>query len=161
MTNTPTLHPANASSQPAPAKAPSRRVTDAPTRMFHWHWLFALSFCRGLRHGRRRTLAAAARHAGLHHGGGCWAFACCTTRTAHPGSGPAVAQACGAPAWLRALPQASSVTQINWRQSQNPLMALAIVLLLALVVPLTPGLRHVQRLGRCAGWQLDAGRQHA
>ena len=42
MNNTPTLHPADASAHPAPAKAPSRRVTDAPTRMFHW--LFALSF---------------------------------------------------------------------------------------------------------------------
>jgi len=42
MNNTPTLHPADASAQPAPARAPSRRVTDAPTRMFHW--LFALCF---------------------------------------------------------------------------------------------------------------------
>ena len=42
-----------------------------------------------------------------------------------------------APAWLRALPKATSITKINWRQGQNLLMALAIALLLAMVVPLT------------------------
>ena len=41
-TNTTSIHPANATAQPAPAKTHTRRVTDAPTRMFHW--LFALSF---------------------------------------------------------------------------------------------------------------------
>ena len=43
----------------------------------------------------------------------------------------------GAPAWLRALPKARTVQQINVRAAQNLLMALAVVLLLALVVPLT------------------------
>jgi cytochrome b len=43
----------------------------------------------------------------------------------------------GAPAWLRTLPQARSLQQVNWRQSQNLLMTLAVLLLLALVVPIT------------------------
>ena len=70
---------------------------------------------------------------------GCWAFDCCTASSGHAprGLGLLWRKLTGAPAWLRTLPQAPSVTQINWRQGQNLLMALAIVLLLALVVPLT------------------------
>ena len=43
----------------------------------------------------------------------------------------------GAPAWLRSLRTAPSLSAINWRQGQNLLMALAVFSLLALVVPLT------------------------
>jgi cytochrome b len=42
-----------------------------------------------------------------------------------------------APAWLRSLRAATSLSAINWRQGQNLLMALAVVALLVLVVPLT------------------------
>jgi len=43
----------------------------------------------------------------------------------------------GAPAWLRSLRTAPSLSTVNWRQGQNLLMALAVFSLLALVVPLT------------------------
>jgi cytochrome b len=42
-----------------------------------------------------------------------------------------------APAWLRSLRTAPSLSAVNWRQGQNLLMALAVVALLVLVVPLT------------------------
>ena len=136
MTNTPTLHPADASAQPAPAKAPSRRVTDAPTRMFHW--LFALCFAGAYatadgEHWRLLHVTLGYTMAGLL--GFRLMYGIFGPRTS--GLGLLGRKLAGAPAWLRALPQATSVTQINWRQGQNLLMALAIVLLLALVVPLT------------------------
>lgn len=136
MTNTPTLHPADASAQPAPAKAPSRRVTDAPTRMFHW--LFALCFAGAYatadgEHWRLLHVTLGYTMAGLL--GFRLLYGIFGPRTS--GLGLLCRKLAGAPAWLRALPQASSVMQINWRQGQNLLMALAIVLLLALVVPLT------------------------
>jgi hypothetical protein len=43
----------------------------------------------------------------------------------------------GAPAWLKSLPHARSFADINARQGQNLLMALAVVALLLLVLPLT------------------------
>ncbi len=43
----------------------------------------------------------------------------------------------GAPAWLRSLTQSRSLADINWRQGQNFLMALAVVALLLMVLPLT------------------------
>ena len=136
MNNTPTLHPADASAQPAPAKAPSRRVTDAPTRMFHW--LFALSFAGAYatadgEHWRLLHVTLGYTMAGLL--GFRLLYGIFGPRTS--GLGLLGRKLAGAPAWLRSLPQATSVTQINWRQGQNQLMALAIVLLLALVVPLT------------------------
>jgi cytochrome b len=42
-----------------------------------------------------------------------------------------------APAWLRSLPEARSISGINWRQGQNLLMALGVIALLLLVLPLT------------------------
>ena len=136
MNNTPTLHPADASAQPAPAKAPSRRVTDAPTRMFHW--LFALCFAGAYatadgEHWRLLHVTLGYTMAGLL--GFRLLYGIFGPRTS--GLGLLGRKLAGAPAWLRSLPQATSVTQINWRQGQNLLMALAIVLLLALVVPLT------------------------
>ena len=136
MNNTPTLHPADASAQPAPAKAPSRRVTDAPTRMFHW--LFALCFAGAYatadgEHWRLLHVTLGYTMAGLL--GFRLLYGIFGPRTS--GLGLLGRKLAGAPAWLRSLPQATSVTQINWRQGQNLLMALAIMLLLALVVPLT------------------------
>ena len=128
MTNTPTLHPADASAQPAPAKAPSRRVTDAPTRMFHW--LFALCFAGAYatadgEHWRLLHVTLGYSMAGLL--GFRLLYGIFGPRTS--GLGLLWRKLTGAPAWLRTLPQAPSVTQINWRQGQNLLMALAIVLL--------------------------------
>ena len=139
MNNTPTLHPADASAQPAPAKAPSRRVTDAPTRMFHW--LFALSFAGAYatadgEHWRLLHVTLGYTMAGLL--GFRVLYGIFGPRTS--GLGLLWRKLAGAPAWLRTLSQArsaSQVSQVNWRQGQNLLMALAVVLLLVLVVPIT------------------------
>lgn len=142
MNNTPSIHPASATTQPAPATAPkvakvdSRRVTDAPTRMFHW--LFALCFAGAYvtadgEHWRLLHVTLGYTMAGLL--GFRVLYGIWGPRTS--GLGLLWRKLAGAPAWLRALPQATSITQINWRQGQNLLMAAAIVLLLALVAPLT------------------------
>ena len=130
----PTRAPAHAHAQPA---TPQRRlVTDAPTRMFHW--LFALSFLGAY-------LTADGEHWRLLHVtlgytmAGLLAF-----RVLYGLFGPRTAslgllwrKLAGAPAWLRSLPQAASLRQVNWRQGQNLLMVLAVVALLVMVVPLT------------------------
>ncbi len=136
MNNTPSLQPASAAAQPAAAKGPSRRVTDAPTRMFHW--LFALCFVGAYatadgEHWRLLHVTLGYTMAGLL--GFRVLYGILGPRTS--GLGLLWRKLAGAPAWLRALPKATSITQINWRQGQNLLMALAIVLLLAMVVPLT------------------------
>lgn len=136
MNNTPSLHPASAAAQPAAAKGPSRRVTDAPTRMFHW--LFALCFVGAYatadgEHWRLLHVTLGYTMAGLL--GFRVLYGIFGPRTS--GLGLLWRKLAGAPAWLRALPKATSITKINWRQGQNLLMALAIALLLAMVVPLT------------------------
>ena len=136
MNNTPSLHPASATAQPAAAKGPSRRVTDAPTRMFHW--LFALCFAGAYatadgEHWRLLHVTLGYTMAGLL--GFRVLYGVFGPRTS--GLGLLWRKLAGAPAWLSALPKATSITQVNWRQGQNLLMALAIGLLLAMVVPLT------------------------
>ena len=136
MNNTPSLQPASAAAQPAAAKGPSRRVTDAPTRMFHW--LFALCFAGAYatadgEHWRLLHVTLGYTMAGLL--GFRVLYGIFGPRTS--GLGLLWRKLAGAPAWLRALPKATSITKINWRQGQNLLMALAIALLLAMVVPLT------------------------
>ena len=136
-----TLPPGGPASAPAPARAqlatPQRRlVTDAPTRMFHW--LFALSFLGAY-------LTADGEHWRLLHVtlgytmAGLLAF-----RVLYGVFGPRTAslgllwrKLAGVPAWLRSLPQAASLRQVNWRQGQNLLMVLAVVALLVMVLPLT------------------------
>ena len=138
MHTLPTFDPTSA---PAPARAqlatPQRRlVTDAPTRMFHW--LFALSFLGAY-------LTADGEHWRLLHVtlgytmAGLLAF-----RVLYGVFGPRTAslgllwrKLAGVPAWLRSLPQAASLRQVNWRQGQNLLMVLAVVALLVMVLPLT------------------------
>ena len=126
-------------SQPRAAAAPGRLVTDAPTRMFHW--LFAMSFLGAY-------LTADGEHWRLLHVtlgytmAGLLAF-----RVLYGLFGPRQAglgllwrKLGAAPAWLRSIRAAvprGSLAGVNWRQGQNLLMALAVVALLALVVPLT------------------------
>ncbi|WP_431149596.1 cytochrome b/b6 domain-containing protein [Acidovorax facilis] len=136
MNNTPSLQPASAAAQPAAAKGPSRRVTDAPTRMFHW--LFALCFVGAYatadgEYWRLLHVTLGYTIAGLL--GFRVLYGIFGPRTS--GLGLLWRKLAGAPAWLRALPQARSMQQVNWRQGQNLLMALAVVLLLVLVVPIT------------------------
>lgn len=118
------------------AAAPSRLVTDAPTRMFHA--LFALSFLGAY-------LTADGEHFRLLHVTLGYTMAgLLVFRVLYGLFGPRQAglgllwrKLTGAPAWLRSLRAAPSFAGINWRQGQNLLMALAVFALLAMVVPLT------------------------
>ena len=120
----------------APAAAPGRRVTDAPTRMFHW--LFALSFL-----GAYLT-ADGERWRMLHVPLGYTMAGLLVFRVLYGLFGPRQAglgllwrKLGSAPAWLRSLRTAPSLAAIHWRQGQNLLVALAVVALLVLVLPLT------------------------
>lgn len=125
----------------APAAAPSagRRVTDAPTRMFHW--LFALSFL-----GAYLT-AEGERWRLMHVTLGYTLAGLLVFRVLYGLFGPKQAglglmwrKLGAAPGWLRSAKtalQQRSLAGVPWRQGQNLLMALAVVALLVMVVPLT------------------------
>ena len=120
---------------PASVPAASRRVIDAPTRMFHW--LFALSFIG-------EYLTAESEHWRLLHVTLGYAFACLLVfRVLYGLVGPRQVglgllwrRLSGVQAWLRSLLGARHSSAVNWRQGQNLTIALAIVSMLALVVPL-------------------------
>ena len=119
-----------------PSVVPSRLVTDAPTRMFHW--LFALSFV-----GAYLT-ADSERWRLLHVTLGYTMAGLLGFRVLYGLLGPRTAglgllwrKLTGASAWLRSLPQANSLQDIPWRPGQNVLTALSILALLVMVVPLT------------------------
>lgn len=118
------------------AAAPVRRITDAPTRMFHW--LFALSFL-----GAYLT-ADGERWRMLHVTLGYTMAGLLVFRVFYGLFGPRQAglglllrKLTAAPAWLRSLRAATSLSSVPWRQGQNLLMALAVVALMVLVLPLT------------------------
>lgn len=127
------------SSAPASARSASsrtRRVVDAPTRVFHW--LFALSFL-----GAYLT-ADGERWRLLHVTLGYTMAGLLTFRVLYGLWGPPhvrlslmLRKLAGGPQWLKSLTQGDSLSAINWRQGQNLLMALAVVALLLLVVPVT------------------------
>lgn len=129
--------PSAAASRSVHASAPAatRLVIDAPTRMFHW--LFALTFV-----GAYAT--ADSEHWRLLHVTLGYSFAgLLVFRVLYGLVGPRQVRLgllgrrlAGVPAWLRSLRDARSLASMNWRQGQNPAMALAIVLMLALVAPL-------------------------
>ena len=119
-----------------PSVVPSRLVTDAPTRVFHW--LFALSFV-----GAYLT-ADGERWRLLHVSLGYTMAGLLGFRVLYGLLGPRTAgmgllwrKLTGASAWLRSLPQANSLQDIPWRPGQNVLTALSILALLVMVVPLT------------------------
>jgi cytochrome b len=125
-------------SAPTPTKAatPARLVSDAPTRMFHW--LFALSFLGAY------ITADGERWRLLHVSLGYTMVGLLAFRVLYGIFGPRTAslgvmwrKLSSAPAWLRSLTQTRTLADINWRQGQNLLMALAVVVLLAMVIPLT------------------------
>ena len=128
--------PLHSASDTPRATVPTRLVTDAPTRMFHW--LFALSFLGAY-------LTADGEHFRLLHVTLGYTLAgLLVFRVLYGLLGPRQAglgvlwrKLSGAPAWLRSLRTAPSLSAINWRQGQNLLMALAVFSLLALVIPLT------------------------
>ncbi|MDP3082170.1 MAG: cytochrome b/b6 domain-containing protein [Rubrivivax sp.] len=121
---------------PANRVQPRRRVTDAPTRMFHA--LFALSFLGAYLSAdsqgwRELHVTLGYTMAGLFAG-----------RLLYGLFGPRQARLglwwrrlASAPAWLRSLRRAPGGDGLNWRQGQNLLTALAVVAMLALVLPLT------------------------
>ena len=118
---------------------PRRRVIDAPTRMFHW--LFALCFV-----GAYLT-ADGERWRLLHVTLGYTLAGLLGFRVLYGLLGPKHARlsllwrkVSGLPQWLRSFNAPNglaSLGQINWRQGQNLAMAGAIVVVLALVLPLT------------------------
>lgn len=122
-----------------PASTPTRRVVDAPTRMFHW--LFALSFL-----GAYLT-ADGERWRLLHVTLGYTLAGLLAFRVVYGLIGPRPARLSlllrklgGWPQWVQsALSTARStgIGAVNWRQGQYLLMALAVVSLLVLVLPLT------------------------
>lgn len=125
-----------AATGPRSTAVPARRITDAPTRMFHW--LFALSFL-----GAYLT-ADGERWRALHVTLGYTLAGLLVFRIVYGLFGPRQAGLAlmwrklgGARAWLRSVAQGGSLAAINWRQGQNLLMALAVVALLAMVVPVT------------------------
>lgn len=147
--------PAAAASASTPA--PRRLLTDAPTRMFHG--LFALSFLGAY-------LTADGEHFRLLHVTLGYTMAgLLVFRVLYGLFGPRHARLsllwrklAGAPAWLRSVRAAPSLSAINWRGAQNLLMALAIVALLFMVVPLTlSGFGTYQEWGAAIGGAFGGG----
>lgn len=116
MTTTTSFPPSAVQRQPA-----RRRVVDAPTRAFHW--LFALSFAGAY------LSADGERFRLLHVTLGYTMAGLLVFRILYGLLGPRQAG-------LTLLWRKLSVP-VNWRQGQNLFMALAIVVLLLMVVPLT------------------------
>lgn len=120
------------------ASAPTRGrrlVVDAPTRMFHW--LFALCFVGAYatadgEHWRALHITLGYTMAGL-----------LVLRLIYGLVGPRHARLAllwrrlaGAPDWWRSIGRARTLSNVNWRQGQNLLMALAVAALMVWVVPL-------------------------
>lgn len=118
------------------APQPSRRVTDAPTRVFHW--LFALSFLGAY------LSAEGERWRMLHVTLGYTMAGLLAFRVVYGLVGPRqvrlsalLSKLRGAPDWLRSLWRAPTPGSVNWRQGQNLFMATAVVVLMVAVVPVT------------------------
>lgn len=124
-----------AAATPATSPAPTRRVVDAPTRMFHW--LFALTFAGAY-------LTAESEHWRLLHATLGYTFAgLLGFRLLYGAVGPRHARlgllwrrVAGTGAWLRALVSARSPGAVNWRQGGALATGLAILTMLLLVLPL-------------------------
>ncbi len=119
-----------------PAANPVRRVTDAPTRMFHW--LFALSFLGAY------VTADGERFRLLHVTLGYTMMSLLAFRVVYGWWGPRSLgwgllwrKMSSAPRWLTTTLSARSLAEVNWRQGQNLLMAGSVAALLLLVIPLT------------------------
>ena len=140
-----TLSTAAPSSASAPSSAQAqtprpatRRVVDATTRMLHW--LMALSFTAAY------VTADGERWRLVHVTLGYTLAGLVVARLLWGLFGPRQAQLSvlwrklqGVPTWLKSLVAVRSpgALQATWRPGQNLLMALAVALILALVVPLT------------------------
>ena len=129
-----TTHPSTSfPTQSLQAPSPTRRVVDAPTRMFHW--LFALCFIGAY------ASADGERWRLLHVTLGYTLVGLLVFRLAYGLIGPRQVRLsqlwrklAGLSAWLRAF-RLGGTSPVNWRQGQSLLMALAVVALMAVVVP--------------------------
>lgn len=113
----------------------TRRVIDAPTRMFHW--LFALSFVGAYASGDSERWRA------LHVTLGYTMAGLLGFRLLYGLFGPRQARLgllwrrlCGAAQWLRACATPELLSGSHWRQGQNLLMATTVASLLLVVLPL-------------------------
>ncbi|MDP2416388.1 MAG: cytochrome b/b6 domain-containing protein [Hydrogenophaga sp.] len=127
---------ARPAAQAVAGPAPSRRVVDAATRMYHG--LFALSFL-----GAYLT-AEGERWRMLHVTLGYTLAGLLVFRVVYGLFGPRQARLSalwaklsGGADWLRSASRARALAGVNWRQGQNLLMALAVVCMLVTVVPVT------------------------
>jgi cytochrome b len=136
--NTSTTSPSTGCATGAAVSRTSRRVTDAATRMLHW--LMALSFT-----GAYLT-ADGERWRLVHVSLGYTLAGLVAARLLWGLAGPRqvrllvlMRKAQGVPAWLKSLAaiRSAAAVQPAWRQGQNLLMGLAVLLILGLVVPLT------------------------
>jgi len=132
----PSTDPLTAQTGTAPATSARRRVTDAPTRMFHW--LFALSFLGAY------LSAESERWRLLHVTLGYTLAGLLGWRVLYGLFGPRQAglgllwrKLGNLGSWVRALVPGGRPAPVNWRQGQNLLMALAVFSLLVMAVPLT------------------------
>jgi len=115
--------------------AATRRVIDAPTRMFHW--LFALCFAGAYASGDSEHWRA------LHVTLGYTMTGLLGFRLLYGLFGPRQARLSllwrrlrGAPQWLRSFTTPQVLSPGHWRQGQNLLMAAAVAALMTLVLPL-------------------------
>jgi cytochrome b len=129
---------APAGEQAQPPRPASRRVVDATTRMLHW--LMALSFT-----GAYLT-ADGERWRLVHVTLGYTLAGLLVCRVLWGLFGPRQARLSvlvrkvkGLPAWLKSLSTVKSLDTLQpaWRQGQNLMMALAVALILAVILPLT------------------------
>lgn len=123
---------AGASRASASLPARSRRVSDAPTRMFHW--LFASSFVGAWltaesEHWRAMHVTLGYAMAGLL--GFRIVYGLVGPR--HARLGLLWRKLAGASTWMHSL----RIGSVNWRQGQNLLAAAAVATLLLVVVPVT------------------------
>ena len=129
-----TLQPPASSRPDTPTRG--RRVTDAPTRMFHW--LFALCFVGAYLTSEGESLRA------LHVTLGYTLAGLLAFRVLYGLFGPrqarlsVLANKISAPLlWLRQLPQALARGQVNWQPGIQLVMALAMAGMLLIVLPIT------------------------
>ena len=118
------------------ARAATRKVIDAPTRIFHWG--FTLCFLGAYITSESEKLRLV--HVTLGYTmAGLFAFRIIwgLVGPRHVRLGLLWRKLTGAPDWFKSLKRARSPSAINWRQGQNLLMSAAVVALLFAVIPVT------------------------
>jgi cytochrome b len=135
---TPSTVPSGAAAAAAAPARPARqrRVVDLPTRVFHW--LFALSFLGAYLTSEGEKLRAL--HVTLGYtmvGLLAWRLVWGLVGPRHARFAPMLRKLTGWSAWLDRLLQSPSGAAAPWQQGHNLAMTSAVLLLMAVVVPLT------------------------